>query len=63
MMCRAHDLRIIENLVLADVAPGYYELIALPLKLAASTPHRCGLCSGDKWPVGNICGRCPVGAL
>jgi arylformamidase len=34
MVCRAHDLRIIENLVLADVAPGDYELIALPLKLA-----------------------------
>jgi len=34
MVCRAHDLRIIENLVLADVAAGDYELIALPLKLA-----------------------------
>jgi arylformamidase len=34
MVCRAHDLRILENLVLADVAPGDYELIALPLKLA-----------------------------
>jgi arylformamidase len=34
MVCRTHDLRIIENLVLADVAPGDYELIALPLKLA-----------------------------
>jgi arylformamidase len=34
MVCRAHDVRIIENLVLADVAPGDYELIALPLKLA-----------------------------
>jgi arylformamidase len=34
MVCRAHDIRIIENLVLADVAPGDYELIALPLKLA-----------------------------
>jgi arylformamidase len=34
MVCRAHDLRIIENLVLADVAPGDYELIALPLKLS-----------------------------
>jgi arylformamidase len=34
MVCRAHDLRIIENLVLADVIPGDYELIALPLKLA-----------------------------
>jgi arylformamidase len=34
MVCRAHDLRIIENLLLADVVPGDYELIALPLKLA-----------------------------
>lgn len=34
MVCRAHDLRIIENLELADVIPGDYELIALPLKLA-----------------------------
>jgi arylformamidase len=34
MVCRAHDLRIIENLLLADVEPGDYELIALPLKLA-----------------------------
>jgi arylformamidase len=34
MVCRAHDIRIIENLALADVAPGDYELIALPLKLA-----------------------------
>ncbi len=34
MVCRAHDLRIIENLVLADVVPGDYELIALPLKLS-----------------------------
>jgi arylformamidase len=34
MVCRAHDLRIIENLVLADVAPGDCELIALPLKLS-----------------------------
>jgi arylformamidase len=34
MVCRAHDLRILENLMLADVAPGDYELIAPPLKLA-----------------------------
>jgi arylformamidase len=34
MVCRAHDIRIVENLVLADVSPGDYELIALPLKLA-----------------------------
>lgn len=33
MVCRRHDIRIVENLVLADVAPGDYELIALPLKL------------------------------
>jgi len=33
MICRRHDIRIVENLVLADVAPGDYELIALPLKL------------------------------
>lgn len=34
MVARDHDLRILENLVLADVVPGDYELIALPLKLA-----------------------------
>jgi arylformamidase len=33
MACRRHDVRIVENLVLADVEPGDYELIALPLKL------------------------------
>jgi arylformamidase len=33
MACRRHDIRIVENLVLADVEPGDYELIALPLKL------------------------------
>ena len=33
MACRRHDIRIIENLVLADVMPGDYELIALPLRL------------------------------
>ena len=33
MVCRRHDLRIIENLALAEVVPGDYELIALPLKL------------------------------
>jgi arylformamidase len=32
-----HDLRVLENLVLDDVPPGDYELIALPLKLA----HAC----------------------
>lgn len=30
----AHDMRILEGLVLDDVAEGHYELIALPLKLA-----------------------------
>jgi arylformamidase len=33
MVCKRHDIRIVENLVLAHVAPGDYELIALPLKL------------------------------
>jgi arylformamidase len=33
MACRRHDVRIVETLVLADVEPGDYELIALPLKL------------------------------
>lgn len=47
MACRRHDLRIVENLVLAGVAPGDYELIALPLKLAGSTPRRFARCSGD----------------
>lgn len=32
--CRRADMRILENLVLADVEPGDYELIALPLLLA-----------------------------
>ena len=30
---RAHDIRVLENLVLDEVPPGDYELIALPLKL------------------------------
>jgi len=30
----AHDLRVLENLVLDHVPPGDYELIALPLKFA-----------------------------
>jgi arylformamidase len=30
--CRRADMRILENLALADVEPGDYELIALPLK-------------------------------
>jgi arylformamidase len=33
MACRRHDIRIVENLLLAGVMPGDYELIALPLKL------------------------------
>jgi len=32
----AHDMRVLENLVLDDVPPGDYELIALPLKLATA---------------------------
>ena len=31
-----HDLRVLENLILDDVAAGDYELIALPLKLATA---------------------------
>lgn len=31
-----HDMRVLENLVLDGVAPGDYELIALPLKLAGA---------------------------
>ena len=30
----AHDMRVLENLVLDEVPPGDYELIALPLRLA-----------------------------
>jgi arylformamidase len=30
----AHDVRVLENLVLDDIEPGDYELIALPLRLA-----------------------------
>jgi arylformamidase len=33
MACHRHDIRIVEDLVLADVVPGDYELIALPMKL------------------------------
>ena len=32
----AGDMRILEGLVLDDVPPGEYELIALPLKIAAA---------------------------
>ena len=40
-----HDLRVLENLVLDDVLPGDYELIALPLKLthADASPVRAVL--------------------
>jgi arylformamidase len=31
-----HDMRVLENLVLDEVAPGDYELIALPLKLTGA---------------------------
>ncbi len=41
----AHDIRVLENLVLDDVAAGDYELIALPLKLvgADASPVRAVL--------------------
>ena len=41
----AHDMRVLENLVLDDVAEGDYELIALPLKLthACASPVRAVL--------------------
>jgi len=41
----ARDLRVLENLVLDDVAAGDYELIALPLKLmlACASPVRAVL--------------------
>ena len=41
----AHDMRVLENLVLDDVAEGDYELIALPLKLtqACGSPVRAVL--------------------
>lgn len=42
---RLHDMRVLENLVLDAVAPGDYELIALPLKLtgADASPVRAVL--------------------
>ena len=41
----AHDMRILEGLVLDEIPPGDYELIALPLKLAGldSSPVRAVL--------------------
>jgi arylformamidase len=46
----AHDMRVLENLVLDDVAPGDYELIALPLKLlhADASPVRAILRTLEK---------------
>lgn len=48
MACRRADMRILENLVLAHVAPGDYELIALPLKFENldSSPVRAVLRRG-----------------
>ena len=45
MQLLKHDLRVLENLVLDDVAAGDYELIALPLKLttACASPVRAVL--------------------
>lgn len=45
MQLLAHDLRVLENLVLDDVPEGDYELIALPLKLtsACASPVRAVL--------------------
>jgi arylformamidase len=42
---RRHGLRVLENLVLDDIAEGDYELIALPLKLvtADASPVRAVL--------------------
>jgi len=42
---RAHDLRVLENLVLDDVPEGDYELIALPLRWvgACASPVRAVL--------------------
>jgi len=41
----AHDMRVLENLVLDEIEPGDYELIALPLKLmdADASPVRAVL--------------------
>ena len=46
----AHDMRVLENLVLDDVGPGDYELIALPLKLmlADASPVRAVLRSLER---------------
>ncbi len=47
MAARRAGLRILENLLLSHVAPGDYELIALPLRLDAL----------DASPVRPSCGR------
>ena len=36
-----HDMRILEGLVLDDVAEGLYELIALPLKVGGGDAGLC----------------------
>ena len=46
-VARAHGLILLEGLVLEDVPEGQYELIALPLRLRAWTPRRCGPCCGS----------------
>lgn len=45
----AHDMAILENLVLADVPAGCYDLIALPLRLAGfdASPVRAVLQTRD----------------
>ncbi|WP_375290869.1 arylformamidase [Qipengyuania sp.] len=40
-MVLEHDLRILEGLVLDDIAEGRYELIALPLKIAGGDAGLC----------------------
>jgi arylformamidase len=47
---RKHDIRVLENLVLDEVEPGDYELIALPLSLI----------SADASPVRAILRRLPI---
>ncbi len=48
----AHDMRVLENLVLDEIDPGDYELIALPLKLigADASPVRAVLRSLSPGP-------------
>ncbi|MFQ5551418.1 MAG: cyclase family protein [Gemmatimonadales bacterium] len=49
LACAKHDVRILEGLVLHDVADGIYELIALPLALVGfdASPVRAVLCELD----------------